>query len=468
MSRHQCLVFLPRNITGMQIFVLKFLYQAYYIVVMDIIGRINHLEKFGIKPGLERISALLSYLDHPEQAYRIIIVGGTNGKGSTCAMIESILRSAGYRTGLYTSPHLININERIMANGDYIDDNSLYGVSKQVFSIIDSHTELSDTTYFEFLTAVALLYFKSRHTDIAVLEVGMGGRFDATNATAPEISIVTNIALDHQQYLGDTIQKIAIEKAGIIRAGKAFVTTDTNPSSREVLEKECISKGGIFYGLNSEFFVSGDNANLNFYNNTHNLTNLTLSLKGRHQLYNAGAAIQAVLLMNEINAMDKEVTEDIIRHGLSHTSWQGRFEIIRRDPDLILDSAHNPAGIQVLIDAVKDYYPDPAYSVNKSNNKRVTIVFAVSKDKDWQTMVSLLSKIASTFIFTSYKGERSAKPHIMVDYLKSSCVPLPDIEVFESPAMAVKRAIDITPANGVIIVTGSIFLIGEIKKEMQS
>ncbi|MGB9735865.1 MAG: bifunctional folylpolyglutamate synthase/dihydrofolate synthase [bacterium] len=427
---------------------------------MNLITRINALERFGIKPGLERIKTLLTHLNHPESAYRTILVAGTNGKGSTCAMIESILRVSGYKTGLYTSPHLVYLNERIKVDQKMIDDNSLNGIADTLFKIIEKDPELSDTTYFEFLTGMALLYFSYKKIDVAVLEVGMGGRFDATNAVNPDISIVTNIALDHQQYLGDTVEKIALEKAGIIREHKPFITTDVNPESRHVLEQEANRKNAILYGINHDFFVSGDESNMAFRNNTHSISNLTLSLKGRHQLLNAGAAIQAVLLIDNSGS---KVQEHTIRKGLSNTFWPGRFEIIKRHPDVILDSAHNPAGIRALVQTIKDYYLTGSHG-SCLKDGFLTTVFAVSRDKDWRAMVSMLIEVSNAFILTCYEGERSAQPESIADFISSTNNGLKHIEVIKSSGLAIKHAIDITPTNGLIVVTGSIFLIGEIKR----
>lgn len=432
---------------------------------MDIISRIDTLERFGIKPGLERISALLSYFDHPELAYKTILVGGTNGKGSTCAMIDSILRASGYKTGLYTSPHLIRQNERIVVNHEMIDDNSLNDLAHMIFKIIENHHELSDVTYFEFMTGLAFLYFKYKKVDIAILEVGMGGRFDATNVVTSEISIITNIALDHQQFLGNTVEQIAFEKAGIIKTGKSFITTDTNSASRHVIEQLCYQKGGIFYGINHNFFVSGNETNMKFKNNRLSISNLVIPLKGKHQLLNAAAAIQAVLLLDPTGT---QIQENTIRQGLLNTSWPGRFEIVRKHPDIILDSAHNPAGIQSLVQTVKDYYQTSLQNSHSVNNL-ITIVFAVSKDKDWHTMIHLLTEISNVFILTSYKGERSTQPEFIANFIRSinNTEEFRRVEVIKSSKLAIKRAIDITPNNGIIVVSGSIFLIGEIKKEKE-
>ncbi|MCL4557237.1 MAG: bifunctional folylpolyglutamate synthase/dihydrofolate synthase [Deltaproteobacteria bacterium] len=420
--------------------------------VMDIVQRIRSLEKQGIKPGLGRICALLGRMGHPERAYRSVVVGGTNGKGSTCAMMDSVLRSAGQRTGLYTSPHLVHMRERIKTDGATIDDGSLEDTARAIFNMVQDDPALSGTTYFEFLTALALQHFKDRHVDIAVLEVGMGGRFDATNAVEPVVSTVTNIAMDHEAYLGGTPEEIAGEKAGIIRRGRPFVTTDTCPGSRAVLEAECGRRGGMLYAVERDFSVYGDESDMGFRGPGRTIEGLKLSLRGRHQLYNAGAAIQSLLLLEREGI---GVTDGQIREGLLKTVWHGRFETIHGHPDVVVDSAHNPAGIRTLVQAVKDNYSGKA-----------TIVFAASRDKDWKTMISMLREISDTFVFTSYRGERSADPGTFRDFTGTV---VPDgvcrAHVVERADRALRHALDITPPDGVIVVAGSIFLVGELKME---
>lgn len=457
---------------------------------MDIMQRLQSLEKFGIKPGLGRITAMLGFLHHPETSYKTIIVGGTNGKGSTCAMVDSILRAAGYRTGFYSSPHLVSLNERIRVNGTMIEDAAFEAIAEHLFGIIDEHTEAAELTYFEFMTAAALLHFKNEKIDCAVLEVGMGGRFDAVNAVQPEVSIITNIALDHQHYLGTTVEQIAREKAGIIRKGRPFVTTDTAPASRRILEEECSRQGGVLYALNRDFSISGTTGNFDFNGKQQILQGLQISLNGRHQLDNAAAAIQAVLLLG---LRGTRVTGTAIKNGLALTSWPGRFELVHKKPDVILDSAHNPAGVHSLVQAFKDTYcgrepagphtaalpeklspsldppvplPDNSHGPSHNNRASVTIVFAVSKDKDWRAMLTLLASIAQRFVVTSYTGERSADPGELADFIRSNnLAALQPDDIADRPERALTRALAITPDTGVILVTGSIFFIGEIKKE---
>ncbi len=416
---------------------------------MEIKKRIQLLEKYGIKPGLERISAILSYMGHPEKDYGIIIVGGTNGKGSTCAMIESILRAAGHKTGLYTSPHLMMMNERIRVNFNAIGDEDIESISGQLFNIIDQHSGLSDTTYFEFLTAVALKYFSEQRIDMAVLEVGMGGRFDATNATEPDISVITNIAMDHQRYLGTTLEEIAYEKAGIIRTGKPFVTTDKTIVSRDILETTSKNKGGLLYAIDKDFFYDENESGMEFRSILRTVHNVKLSLTGTHQMSNASAAIQTVILLERLGT---GISDEEIKRGLINTVWQGRFEKIREKPVVIMDVAHNPAGIKTLIETVKRFY----------NNKSITVLFGVSRDKEWRQMLDMLSEVADYYIFTAYHGERSLAPVELNNHVKGI-----ESAIVISSYKAYDAAVRYTPDDGLVIVTGSIYLIGEIKHYLE-
>ncbi len=421
---------------------------------MDIVQRIQALEKQGIRPGLGRIADLLRYLGHPEQTYPCVVVGGTNGKGSTCAMIDSILRAAGYRTGLYTSPHLVRMNERIRTDGAMIGQGDLEDTARDLFRIIGREPSLSDTTYFEFLTALALQYFSGQRIDMAVLEVGMGGRFDATNAVEPMVSTVTNIAMDHQSYLGSTPEEIAREKAGIVRAGRPFVITDTGQGSRAVLEDECRLKGGTLYEIGRDFSVESDGTGMDFHGAGRTIERLRLSLTGRHQFSNAGAAVQSVLLLGREGFV---VSDEQVREGLLKTVWQGRFETIRHHPDVVVDCAHNPAGVRTLVETIKDKYRD-----------KVTVVFAASRDKDWKTMITVLTEVADTFVLTSYRGKRSTDPVSLGAFIGSVCRDGScHTHVAARSGDALRFALGITPPGGVIVVTGSLFLVGELAAEAE-
>lgn len=305
----------------------------------------------GSVPGLERISALLDKMGHPERKLKFIHVTGTNGKGSTCAMLASMFTKAGYKTGLYTSPYLIRFNERIQINGVQIPDEEICEITEYIKPLADSIFE--QPTEFEMVTALGFEYFARHNCDLVVCEVGMGGEFDATNVILPpEAAIICNIGLDHTEVLGDTLEKIAATKSGIIKPGCDAVIYRETPSVEAVIEARCKEVGAKLH--------KADFADIRLI--SHDLTGqvfdwkrfhaLKLPLLGDHQLHNAAVALTAATVMQQ---RGWHITDEQIREGLADVRWPGRFDVRRKDPLFIIDGGHNPQCIQALVKNIQDY-----------------------------------------------------------------------------------------------------------------
>lgn len=374
---------------------------------------IHGLNAFGTKLGLENITKLLEILGNPHKDMKIIHVAGTNGKGSTCAMIDSILRSNGYKVGLYTSPYLEVFNERMQVNGQNISDDDLARltdrVQKAVFYMRENN--IGSPTEFEVVTAIGFLYFSEQAVDFLVLEVGMGGRLDATNIAAPLASVITPISFDHQEYLGNTLSAIAREKCGIIKPGVPVVTSPQEPEAMQVIEETCerlncklfkvIDEDSKIENCKSSDIVTyklvkDDDDGLVFDLKTpaEEFKNLEIHLIGRHQLSNAATAVTAVkvLDMYKIN-----IKREAIYAGLKNAKWPGRLEKISQNPLILIDGAHNIAGIKTLKDALTRYYKD----------KKKILVLGILKDKDYREMLKEIVPIADTVITTAPLSPRA-------------------------------------------------------------
>ena len=339
------------------------------------------------KPGLERIGELCERLGHPEKGLKFIHVAGTNGKGSTSAMLDSVLRAAGYKTGLYTSPYIRVFNERMRINGENISNEELAELTEYIKPIADGMTD--SPTEFELITALAFEYFARNNCDIVILEVGMGGRLDSTNIIDTSIlSIITGIALDHTAFLGDTVEKIATEKAGIIKENTPILYGGTDESAKAVIKARAEE-------MNSRFECV-DYAKLNVKDMTldgtvfdfDELKDLKISLLGSYQPRNAAIVVSAIEILRQ-NGI--EINDDALREGLCSAQWQGRFEILSHDPLIIFDGAHNPQGIEAAVESIKLYFKE----------QKVCIVTGVLRDKDYTHIAKMLSTVAmKAFTFT--------------------------------------------------------------------
>jgi dihydrofolate synthase / folylpolyglutamate synthase len=424
------------------------------------------------KFDLEHMRVLLAAMGNPEKHFPSILIAGTNGKGSTAATLASILQASGLKTGLYTSPHLIRINERIRLNDEPIPDDDFV----QLHDLVDRTAErlVSEgnlpwhPSFFEMLTAMAFEYFARNEPDIAVLEVGMGGRLDATNVVEPRLSIITDIALDHQKYLGETIAEIACEKAGIIRAGGAVVTLPQLPAANDVIGNSIL--GMDARAINAVPYVppispgsvsSLSSANQEGIRNRYPLEVMGQQilvdspLVGRHQLRNIALAIAAAVELRDQGIA--QITPGTIEEGIRQAHWSGRFQVVPStvdSPEHVLDVAHNPAGAWALRSTLSSAYP------NLGSGREITMVFGVMRDKAMREMAEILFPIAGHLILTHADNPRSATP----EEIRQAAVRVAagaTIEDANDVAAALERAQKVAGPNGVVVITGSIYIVGE-------
>jgi dihydrofolate synthase/folylpolyglutamate synthase len=406
------------------------------------------LQKHGIKLGLHNIQALLDGLDHPQRRYRVIHIAGTNGKGSTSAMAAAILQAAQYRVGLYTSPHLIEFRERIRVGGQQIPDRCVAELVERIRLLAGSEIPL---TFFEFTTAMAFQYFADCHVDVAVVEVGMGGRFDATNVVEPVSCAITTISLDHEEYLGHTIERIALEKAGIVKPGIPVVLGRVPPAAIQLIDEIARQQGAPIYRLGGEFTVAKRSATAFDYEGiTTRYENVTSPLLGTHQFDNAACAL-ALLEVGE--ATKPSVAEKVVREGLASTRWEGRLEIVARNPMVMLDGAHNPAAASVLAEFLAQYRT--AYPAS-----RVALILGMMRDKAHRPFFKVLQPYIDELIVTQADIHRA----VPAEQLSAELSDLsPSIRTASAPVDALLLARRLMTPADMICVTGSLMLVGDIK-----
>ena len=429
------------------------------------------------KIGLERMRDFMHALGDPQEKLRYVHIAGTNGKGSACVMTQSILTAAGFRTGLYISPHLDQFNERLSIDGQMISDADLRRLAGRVRAAAETLGE--EPTDFEMITAMAFCWFEEQHCELVVLEVGMGGRLDATNViSSPEVCAIMHIGLDHTEFLGDTVEQVAAEKAGILKPGADCVlyhqlpgvmdvvqqrfaevnsdaadTTDAaaSPLNADTADSRCVS--GAAGTTDSSFDIAHSNhagastksaaARLVITDPTaftarartidgqvfdyRNRPNLRIHLLGNYQMENAMAVLD---IIDCLQRRGWGISEDAIRAGLAQATWPGRFEVLSREPLLIVDGAHNPNGVEALVDTIRAYFPD----------QKINFVMGVMKDKDYHTMLRLIAPYAARFITELPDAHRALRP----EQLKSEIRAYFDgpVETADSVTAAVQRAID--------------------------
>ena len=418
------------------------------------------LTRFGIKPGLAVMERMMELLGHPERKFKSIHVTGTNGKGSTCAMIESILRTAGYTTALYTSPHIYTFNERIRVQGISISDEALTALVSEIRNAIaDKNIQ---PTFFEFTTALAYLYFARSTIDIAIIEVGMGGRYDATNVITPVLSVITNVGLDHMEYLGPTTADIATEKAGIIKKGIPVITAEKDSDILHIFDSEAAEKHTSVVRVDDvvqakllSADLDGQEVQVSFRPPSRNLrvdpgsrpgmtSVIHLPLLGSHQIENMKTAIAALVPLTLTLSPSGE-RGSAIATGIANTVWEGRMQIVSQKPLIILDGAHNQDGAYALAVFLTTL------------SQADTIVFAAKKDKDISNMLQSVIPLFSQVIITegSFMPEAA---EVIAEHIRTvhTC-----ITVEKNVGAALSYAIAKTPQDGTIVVTGSLYMIAD-------
>lgn len=402
------------------------------------------------KPGLERIGELCERLGNPQKNLRFVHVAGTNGKGSFCAMLDSVLRRAGYRVGLYTSPYIRFFNERMCVDGQPITNEELAEITAFVRPIADSMTD--KPTEFELITAIAFEYFKRQNCDVVVLEAGMGGRLDSTNLICdPLLSVITGIALDHTAYLGDTVEKIAAEKAGIIKDGAPILYGGEDKIAGAVIEGVAKEKKSPFILVNytalNNVRSSLDGTTFDFEDHS----NMRIGLLGLYQPKNASVVIKATELLRQRGL---QIDDTALREGLANAKWQGRFEILTREPLMIFDGAHNPQGIAAAVSSIRHYFAD----------RKVYVLTGVLRDKDYQVIARDIATVASRAFVMTPDNPRALDAEEYAEVLRNAGV---QAEAFDSLGSALMAARDATKRDGVpLLCLGSLYVYSSLIQEI--
>ncbi len=414
----------------------------------DALAFLNGLQRFGIRLGLENILRLVDAFDHPEMSFRSVHVAGTNGKGSTAAFVNGILRAAGFTVGLYTSPHLLDFRERILVNGHPIAEEELAVLTTEISGVIDrifSRSPLSSPTFFEAATALAFLYFARSRVDWGVIEVGLGGRSDATNVLQAEVSVITNIGLEHQEHLGDSLESVAAEKAGIVRED-GWVVSAVEGAALETIGRVVQQKGAGLINVQDQYRVeylgrSEQGETFRLTGRLREYDSLRVPLVGKHQVLNA---VTAVAVAESLEEKGFFVGEDRIREGLAATRCPGRLQQVAVRPRILVDGAHNPPAIGAL----------RAFLEEEKIPGRLVIIFGVLKDKAWKRMLEVLAPLASAIILTHPESDRGAAPKELAAVAAQWCE---DIKIAETMTEALAIARALVASDDTMLITGSLY-----------
>ncbi len=428
---------------------------------------LDSLQFHKIKLGLDSMRSFLERVDRPDKSLKYVHVAGTNGKGSVSVTILTLLSRAGYRVGLYTSPHLSSVRERFRVNDSYIGEEEFARIATRIRKVLGKDM----ITYFEFTTALALLWFAESDLDLVIMETGLGGRLDATNVITPLVSIITNVSMDHEAYLGNDLQSVAFEKAGIIKTGVPVISGTNDDVSREVVKHKCIEERAPFYQAGESFSVVKEEGRdwswhgLDTAFHGAQYPHLRCAMKGNYQQTNGSLALAAVEMLRD---HDFSVSENDIKNGMQAVRWPGRLEhlVLQRmtrcqvtDGDeaegnlvhYLIDGAHNPAGVESLVETLKTEY----------EYERLIVVWGAMEDKDLSRTVPIIADLAAAIILTKPDGERSAEPEQLYRYLKNGAQK--KVERIANVQDALAVAEEQAGPEDLIVVAGSLYLIGEVR-----
>lgn len=405
------------------------------------------LERFGMIFGLENVSELLHHLGDPHLRLKAIHITGTNGKGSVCAFLHSVLGRR-YKVGLYTSPHLHRVNERIKVNEREIEDTELLELIRLLRTKVEEKGEPQVFTFFDFLTAIAFFYFAQQSVDIAIVEVGLGGRLDSTNVLLPLVSVITNVGHDHMDVLGPTLADVAREKAGIIKEGRPLVCGERKDAPLKVILEEAQMKGSEVLLLDRDFTYQAS-PKFSFRGRRWHLEGLELGLMGKHQLINATLALAVLELLEE---MGFTLSEEDVRLGLKETKWPGRLETFGEGPKVVLDGAHNPEGARVLRDALREM----AYC-------RLHLIVGIMADKPWREILQIILPLSDRVIAFRPSNPRALEPQRIVEEARLYGL---DAVCAKEAREALQMALDFAGPNDLVLVTGSLFAVAEIREAL--
>jgi len=409
----------------------------------EVLEFLYHLEVERMDLKLERVVAALALCGSPQLRFPALHIAGTNGKGSTAVLLRSLLSAAGYRVGLFTSPHLVDFCERIRLGNEYISEQEVVDEVTAIRRRIEPAG--IRLTPFEMMTVLAFSAFAHAGVDVAVVEVGLGGRLDATNVLFPLVSVITSIGLDHQAYLGSTLAEIAREKGGIIKSGVPVVVGHVDGESRQILCDLARRVGSVPHICGQDFTICEEaDGTVTYQDAVWRLANLRLGLRGNFQQRNVAVALAALELLRTSFA----VSEAALRQGLRTATWPGRLDVVSEHPLVILDGAHNPQAIETLT----------AELPGVLRGRRMKLLFSVMRDKDWRTMIPMLARLADEVIVTRVQQARVEDPAV----LRTAFAPFCPVAVIDDAREACQRLMSESGANDAVVVCGSLFLVGEV------